>query len=137
MIEYAVRRQLLDNAAVAALVGDRIYPLVIPQGESLPAITYSIVATDEDTQEGDADTLARARVQLDCWATTHKQANDLARAVRLALPTTTGAIGSGTNRVEGVSIIPIETGRQFYEPDTRYYRVMLEFYVWFPTTVNP
>ena len=137
MIEYAVRRQLLDNAAVAALVSDRIYPLMIPQGEPLPAITYSVVATDEDNQEGDADTLARARVQLDCWATTYKQANDLARAVRLALPTTTGAIGSGANRVEGVSIIPIETGRQFYEPDTRYYRVMLEFYVWFPTTVNP
>jgi len=137
MIEYAVRRQLLDNAAVAAIVGDRIYPLTIPQGEPLPVITYRVVATDEDNQEGDADTLARARVQLDCWAMTHKQANDLARAVRLALPTTTGALGSGTNRVEGVSIIPIETGRQFYEPDTRYYRVMLEFYVWFPTTVNP
>jgi len=137
MIEYAVRRQLLDDPTVAAIVGDRIYPLTIPQGEPLPVITYSVVATDEDNQEGDADTLARARVQLDCWATTYKQANDLARAVRLALPTTTGAIGSGTNRVEGVSIIPIETGRQLYEPDTGYYRVMLEFYVWYPVTVTP
>lgn len=137
MIEYAVRRQLLDNASVAALVSDRIYPLMIPQGEPLPVITYSVVATDEDNQEGDAATLARARLQLDCWATTYKQANDLARAVRLALPTTTGAIGSESNRVEGVSIIPIETGRQFYEPDTRYYRVMLEFYVWYPVTVAP
>lgn len=137
MIEYAVRRHLLDAPAVAAIVGDRIYPLTIPQGETLPVITYSVVATDEDNQEGDAATLARARLQLDCWATTYKQANDLARAVRLALPTTTGAIGSESNRVEGVSIIPIETGRQLYEPDTRYYRVMLEFYVWYPVTVTP
>jgi len=137
MIEYAIRRHLLDNSAVTAIIGDRIYPLTMPQGETLPVITYSVAAIHEDNQEGDAATLARARLQLDCWATTHKQANDLAQAVRLALPTTTGAIGSGANRVEEVSIIPIETGRQFYEPDTRYYRVMLEFYVWYPVTVTP
>ena|SRR5690606_29292609 len=137
MIQYAVRRHILDNAAVAALIDDRMSPPPIPQGEQLPCVTYTVAAITEDNQEGDADTLAAARIQLDCWATTEKEAWQLARAVRLALPTTTGPIGNGTNRIEEVSIIPVNTGQHFYEPDTRRHRVLVEFRFWYPTTVTP
>lgn len=137
MIEYAVRRHLIDNPAVAALVGDRISPPPIPQSGTLPYITYTLAALTEDNQEGDDDTLEMARLQLDCWATTHKAARELARAVRLALPTTTGSIGSGSNRIDEVSIIPANAGTHFYEPDTERHRVLTEFRIWYPVEVAP
>ena len=136
MIEYAIRRHLLDNPAVAAIIGDRITPQPIPQGSALPCLTYTLAALTEDNQEGDDDTLEMARLQLDCWATTHKAARELARAVRLALPTTTGSIGSGSNRIDEVSITPVNTGTHIYEPDTQRHRVLMEFRIWYPTSVT-
>lgn len=137
MIQYAVRRHLLDTPAVAAIVGDRMMPIPIPQEGELPCITYTVAATNEDSQEGDTDTLQMIRLQLDCWATSHKAVSELARAVRLALPTTTGPIGSGANRFEEVTIVPANVGTYLYEPETKRHRVLMEFRIWYPVEVAP
>src|SRR5690606_40980468 len=88
MIEYAVRSHLLADPAVASLIGDRMTPPPIPEGSALPCLTYTLAAITEDHQEGDEDTLEMARLQIDCWATSHKQVRQLAQAVRRAMPRT-------------------------------------------------
>lgn len=45
MIEAVLYSRLRDFAGLAALVGDRIYPIVLPQKCPLPAITYKRITT--------------------------------------------------------------------------------------------
>ena len=132
MIEYAVRSHLLADPAVASLIGDRMTPPPIPEGSALPCLTYTLAAITEDHQEGDEDTLEMARLQIDCWATSHKQVRLLAQAVRRAMPRTTGPVGTGTNRMEDVAIHPANNGTYIYEPDTKRHRVLMEFRLWYP-----
>ena len=43
---------LSTNAAVVALVGAKIYPLVIPEKTTLPCIVYERSFTNENTKDG-------------------------------------------------------------------------------------
>jgi hypothetical protein len=68
-------------------VGERVYPLTLPQGAVLPAVTYQLVGGEgplhshEDAQGGEAPfrpTFQRSRVQLGCWADSARAAEVLA-----------------------------------------------------------
>jgi len=68
---------------VAALVGDRVYPLVLPQPPTLPAIRYQRISTPRAqyrTLDGLAN-YASPRIQIDCWDTTPDGVLAVARAV--------------------------------------------------------
>ena len=132
MIEYAVRSHLLADPTVVAIIGGRMTPPPIPEKSELPCLTYTLAAIAEDHQEGDEDALEMARLQIDCWATSHRLARQLAQAVRRALPRTTGPMGTGANRMEEVSVVPVNNGTHFYEPDTKRHRVLMEFRLWYP-----
>lgn len=85
VIEEALRTVLTGNGTVSGLVGTRIYPLVLPQGVTLPAIAYQrISGVREHTHDKTGD-LARPRFQWTCVATTYSSAKALANAVRAAL----------------------------------------------------
>ena len=66
-VETELRGALTGNGAVAALVGTRVYPVVLPQNPTLPAIVYqelrtgTVVASDGDTG------LREGRWQLSLW----------------------------------------------------------------------
>lgn len=101
MIEEALRAVLLADAGVAALVGTRVYPLVLPQAGTLPAITYQVVAGDADYVMEGASGLAFKRVQVDCWADTYSAAAGLRAAVTAALGGFAGSAGSPAVRIQG------------------------------------
>lgn len=84
--QRALRERLLADATVAALVEARVYPAgELPQAPTLPAITYQLISdVDGVTQDG-ATGLRRPRVQLDQYALTYLQLDDLSEAVRDAL----------------------------------------------------
>jgi hypothetical protein len=65
----------------------------LPQGVTLPAVTYQRVAGGEDVTHSGAGP-ARALVQVDCWADGYDAALTLAAAVRAALAGHRGAMGS-------------------------------------------
>ena len=45
MIEKAVRTVLLACSDVTDLINNKVYPLIIPQRETLPAVTYKRITT--------------------------------------------------------------------------------------------
>jgi hypothetical protein len=102
MIEYDLKDYLLEQPAISALIGDRVYPVRLPQGVTLPAVTYQRVAGGEDLTHSGAGP-ARALVQVDCWANGYDAALTLAAAVRAALAGHRGAMG--TARYVAVRIV--------------------------------
>jgi hypothetical protein len=72
-------------ADVAALVGDRVYPLWLPQSPTYPALCYRTISTQQPMcHDGPVD-LETRRVQFDGYAENFAEVNALARALRKAL----------------------------------------------------
>jgi hypothetical protein len=113
-------KSLLGAAGVAALVGDRAYPLKLTQGAAKPAVTYTRVAGVPSTDlSGDDGDLIEVRAQLDCWAATFDEARAVAEAVRAAIKASASPRGY------------VNVDQDFYEDDTRLYRTMLDCSFWY------
>jgi len=111
--------ELKAFAGLTALVGSAIYPQVIPQGAALPAVVYSMIDQARLTKlNGVTDGLADYLVTLDAWATTDKAATDISEQIRQALEAATGFSAVHTS------------ARDDYEPETRRYRVSVDFSIW-------
>ena len=87
-IGAATRTKLIGTAAVAAILGTRIYPDHLPQGATLPAAVYFVVSGTDEVDLAGMSGVAHARVQIDAYATTRTAANALSTAVRDALAAT-------------------------------------------------
>lgn len=85
-IEQAIRTYLLANATdVTTLVGTRIVPDVLAQGETIPAIVYRrITAEHYRTITGSTAGMANATIEYACFNTTRIGADDLAEKLRLS-----------------------------------------------------
>jgi len=107
-IGAAIVTHLETVAEVTAVVGSgdaaRIYPSVLPQDPTYPAIVYTVASNTSEEHLGGSAGLSHARVRIDCYATTAAAATALAEIIRInGLPSSTrGAVGSMT--VRGVSL---------------------------------
>lgn len=64
-VETAIVEMITNSGAVSALIGDNIWPNIIPEGESFPGIAYSLITGDDTRPTNDGQTgLTIARVQL-------------------------------------------------------------------------
>lgn len=75
---------LRNDAAVDALIDERVYPLVIPQDATRPAIAYQQISGPV-TYSHSGPTLESVRFQLTLEGRTYGEAVQLATAVRSAL----------------------------------------------------
>ena len=83
--EIAVRTFLLSQSSVTDIVGDRIFPMTLPQNETRSSIVYRRISTNhEETIDGSVGGMADARVQMDCYADSWNAASDLAEVLRLS-----------------------------------------------------
>lgn len=87
MIEDAIRSLLIaPGSATAALVGDRVYPLELPQKggnelSDLPAVVYRVIDAPRTYHHKGPSHLITARIQLDLIGETYSQAQKMVRAV--------------------------------------------------------
>lgn len=120
MIGADIFSLLRANSAVVALVGDRIYPLVRPQGSALPAIVFTVVDDLPVNSLGGATSgLVDALVQFDCYAKTYVSAHAVAKAVSDML----------SKRVADPAAVR-QAKRDGYEDETELYRVSMDFSMW-------
>lgn len=81
-VEAFVTAWLSRDADVQNLVGQRIYPQELPQGAGIPAVTYYRTGQEGVRSLGGLSGLSRARLTIDCWATSYSDAKALALAIR-------------------------------------------------------
>ena len=118
--EIVLLRTLREDAGLSALVGSKVFALVIPQGTKLPCITFQrIGGMPANTLSGHSG-LEEIDLQIDVWARDYDEAKAVAKAVRAAMPP------SGPQ----FSAHLIED-QDLYEDGTNYFRVSMEYKVWF------
>lgn len=115
--------------AQVPLVSNRIYPAPLPQGATLPAITYFRAtpgAGGAEYSHSGSSNLIHPRYQIDVWGPSVAEVRDVAAQVVSALSGTSGAFGGKTAQASFMN----SPGQDFYEADTKLYRRMLEFEIW-------
>jgi len=121
IIEDGLFSYLSNNAGVAAIVSNRIYPLVMAQKTTLPAITYQTTALRPDRSLAGNTGRMAATIQINAWAGTHVAVKQLAEALRAALNDYSGAMGSDT-----IERSRVETETDGFDEETNFYRVGMQ-----------
>ncbi len=92
--EKVVYDLLTGSEAVTALVGLKIYPGLIPQNTTIPAVSYELISSVDippiNAQAGGV--ILRSRVQVSVLARTYAEVKTIQEAIRRALLFKSGLI---------------------------------------------
>jgi hypothetical protein len=107
-IGKAVVTHLESVGDVTGVVGAgdaaRIYPEVLPQNPTYPAIVLDVASNVSEGHLGGSAGLAHARVRVDCYAETRAGANSLAEIVRTKALRTDFRGTMGTMTIRGIAL---------------------------------
>ena len=113
--EAAIVTLIEADSTVGAIMGDRIYPNLLPDEPEFPAVVYQEISTDsQEAIDGPAD-FAFSRLQLSCWAETKAEAVALAQAICTLLQGYKGdvTVGDDTVTIRGILL---EDRGDLFEP---------------------
>jgi len=112
-IEQCLKYYLDASTGIHDIIADRIYPEVLPQNPTLPALTFMAIS---GLEHHDID-VAFPHYQLSGWASTRAGAREIGDEIVSAFKRKKGAMG-GTS---GVRIIQAVIGNRltFYQPEQR------------------
>lgn len=115
---------LSNDAAVSAIVANRIFPAITSKAAKLPFVTYDVInITPNDTKTG-ASKVDELDVEIVCHAETYSGASDLADASRAALDRSNVTLPAVT-----IDSIQFQTGDVEFTDQPRKFMVVLEFKV--------
>jgi uncharacterized protein DUF3168 len=135
MIEASLETYLKNNAGIAALVASRIYPQLIPENPTYPAISYEKTSGEHERSLTGSSGLAMADFELECWAKTYGGAKSVADAVRNALDGFSGMMGT-----DAVSEVHLDSDSDLFEISAgnemqRLYGVQLSLTIWYRESI--
>lgn len=122
VLETKIYTILTGNVTVAASVSARVYPLIMPQDPTLPAITYQRMGSDPVNDLQGYSGLENAHILVNAWATRYDTAKELAEDVHEAMNNSTAFKCLMVNDMDG------------YEPEVGLYVVSQDFSCWDVTT---
>ena len=126
-----VKAILGTNSAIVTAVAGRVYPSVIPQKMTFPAIVTTVIS---GRGNGTKDTTSDAnisRVQIDVYALTTEQADTIAEAVRDTLELFSGSVTVG-QKIYTVQASIFENEAQLYENDKELSRISHDYTLYVP-----
>lgn len=116
MIEQSIYTALTTGSPLPTSANTRVFPVLIPkESNAYPAISYQRVTSTPVVSLQGSSGLDNVRVQIDCWARTYKEVKALAAEVRLVM--------------QSIGALPA-TDVDDYEPETKLYRVIMDFTMW-------
>lgn len=125
-VEAGLYAHLSTDAGVNALVGTRIYPLLVPLDATLPAIAYQRISGPRDHHHQGASGLAVARIQLTYVGGSYSEAKQVAAAVRATLDGRRGGLGSTT-----VGSIMLDNERDEWSTGFELPVVQQDYVIWY------
>lgn len=117
---------LADTDISAAVGGDRVYSLILPQGQKQASIVYSKISGIGDHHMQGPSGLARPRMQVDSWAVDQDEANALARLVK-------GRLDGFVGQMDTVTVLGtfFDLDHENYDDNVGMFRVSQDYFVWF------
>jgi len=128
VLEEGIAAFLIADATIGAVVANRIYPLMIPQGATLPCLTYQRISTPRivtHQSSGATGDLTNPRFQFDAWGVTQKEVKAISDALRAVLHGKRGAMGGVTIRAAIA-----ENEEPEFDPDSELYRSRSDYIIW-------
>lgn len=124
MIDEEMRTYLLSIPGIVAEIVARIYPAPLPQGTTLPAMTYQLISDPQSYSNGNDTCYHVARYQLDCWSDSHQEAVRVDGVTRQALSGHSGQWGA-----HDIGFVKRATGSAHFEPETQLRRVRSDYMI--------
>jgi len=126
MIGKVVHNALLQSSEVEALIGSRVFPVIIPQNQdTLPVITYQISNLNVIKSKSTASTFD-GDVELNLYAAEYSTIQDLTQKVINALDR---SIATNTIDSQTVNYFSFNSYSDGFEEDREVYMASLNFYV--------
>lgn len=124
-IEPAFVSYLTAYPGMTALIGDRMYPTNIPEGATLPLVTYQRISTPRLRSHNGPSGLAHPRFQFNCWGRSYDEASRVAQQLVFGIEGFRGLM-AGVEVQAGF----VEDERDDYDTVTRQYRRMVDAILW-------
>ena len=125
-IGEALYGYLSTYAGLTALISTRLYPDILPQTPTYPAVTMQLISRVRDHLFHADSTMAKSRYQFSCFGLTRTSAKVVSKQIRLALQNYSGMMGG----LVSVSAVEIDGEIDNYETDVKVYSTMLDFLIW-------
>lgn len=107
------------------LVGDRVYPMRLPQDEPLPAVVYQSISRAREESHSGPSGLYHPRIQLNCWDDSYTGAKKLAKRIIQALDGYKGTVGSiKIGKIKVANVLDDQ------EEETDMFRQIVDIIVW-------
>ena len=120
-LETEIVQTLQNHPGMAALVVTRIYPMLMPQNPTLPAIVYQKISGPRSYSHSGDQNLTFTRYQFSCWAHTYAGAKALAAQLRDCL----------SGRKYGVIRASFCVNElDDYDPISKDFRIIVDFHFW-------
>lgn len=124
-----LRAFLLADSTVSGLLATRIYPNYLPQGVTVPAVTYQVISEERGHVMARRDGVPATRIQIDIWGSTWLSSRAVDAAIVDRLDDYKGLLdGAGSTKVQGVFV---DTQRTMYESEPELHRISRDCFVWF------
>lgn len=131
-MERAFIALLLADDGVEAAVGRRVWPMVRPQGSSLPALVVHRIGGLRGYNMGGPDNLVQTRMQVDAWGERYASAKLAARAAIAAL--SGQAVTQGGVRFQGIfvdnEVDEFDASKAQSGQADRLFRTRVDFIAW-------
>jgi hypothetical protein len=125
VIEDALYSLLSQDATLSALIVDRVYPVMAPQGVAAPYLVFLKVVEMASGTLCAQDPMVRDLFQFDSYAKTFKQATLIAKAMRDSLIDFRGAV-DGTY----IASIRLDNEMHVLEAEPGLFRVSTSLFIW-------
>ncbi len=124
----AIRSILLSDSSVTALVGQNIFPVVIPETKQPPYVRLSTASVNATPTKSGTSVVDEARIQIDVWATSQDTAVQIDEKIRAALDGYAGTVtvNSVAYLIDGIRF---ESWGDDYEEDWRLFRRTSDYMV--------
>lgn len=131
----ALRSWLLADAAVAAVVSTRVYPIQLPQGQRQASIVYNRISERGDYHTQGPSGLIETRMQIDAWAPLVDDASDLADKIKDRMDDLRhSTVSFGTaSPIEFVIVQGsfLDSGREDYDSSADMHRMSRDYLIWY------
>ena len=127
-IDEGIFYLLSHDTEVKLIVVKRIYPLMLPQNPTLPAITYQLISPMNLIAHNGAVGTAYCRYQINAFDDDFDGVKLLVDKIRLCMDGYKGAIGT-TSTINVQAMLP-DGGGDDYDPETKRFRSFRDYVIW-------
>jgi hypothetical protein len=128
-IRPALRSFLLGYSPISSLVGERVFPIKLPQGTTADSIVYNRISGVGDYHLQGLSGFANNRIQIDAWASTADKATTLADLIRDRIDGYRGEMGTDSPPSITVHGVFMAGQMEDYDDEAKLHRMSRDYFI--------